>query len=401
MTNLIATDSQKQEIDSPIVDLFALTLPDESILYFHPGVDANSANITFRDSTSPYTERTYVAFPILMDGMEQSSDGAINRPTLTVANIANSFSGSSSSKAKSSAGYVYKNKDLIGCKITRRQTLQKYLSSGSSTSPPTEYPKVTYLIDRVGSENNISVNFELSVSYDLEGISIPRRITIGKYCSWMYQGYEFYAKGGCTWQKDSSFVTYDTSSATDNSTGYTHNAFFDLDDKPLVLQTWLTSNTYPWSGSGAAYTQSSYVSHSSKYWLSQYEHTSTTALVPGSVEGKAYWTEVRPYTAHAADTDYEVGDLVLANTTVNGQTLTTIWYCTLAHDSDADADAIVPKLTSSYWRREELCGKTLNSCKCRYQAIMVSDTTAGSPPKSRKDTGQSLPFGSFIGTTKF
>lgn len=392
MTNLIATDSQKQEIDSPLIDLFELTLPSGSILYFHPGVEADLSTVHFRGG--PFGDvKEYVAFPMILDGLEISSDGAINRPNFTVANIANTFSGSGGVLGS------YRNTDLIGQKITRRQTLQKYLDngSGSSTNPPSQYSKVTYVIDRVTQETNISVTFEVSVVYDLEGITLPRRVTVGKYCSWMYQGHELYAKGGCTWHLDSGLSTGDTSSATDSTTTYAHNIFFDMNDKPLVLSSWLSSNAGAWS-SGASYTTSSYVTEDSKYWQSQFTHSNKQ---PGTTAGADYWVEVLPWTVHAADTDYEVGDLVKANATINGETVTTIWYCTLDHNSDADADAIIPAIPSVYWRREELCGKTLNSCKCRYQATMVSNTSAASAPSSYKNTEQALPFGSFPGTDKF
>jgi lambda family phage minor tail protein L len=389
MTNLIATDSQKQEIDSPLIDLFELTLPSGSVLYFHPGVEADLSTVHFRGGSDPAVVKEYVAFPMLLDGMEISSDGAINRPNFTVANIANAFSGSGGVLGS------YKNTDLIGQRITRRQTLQKYLDngSGSSTNPPSQYSKVTYLIDRVTQETNISVTFEVSVVYDLEGITLPRRVTVGKYCSWMYQGYEVYAKGGCTWHLDSGLSTGDTSGA-DSTTVVAHNVFLDMNDKPLVLASWLSSNAGAWS-SGGSYTTSSYVTEDSKYWQSQFTHSNKQ---PGTAAGADYWVQVLPFTTHSVSAAYAVGALVKANATINGKTVTTIWYCTIAHHS---SNGEVPEIPSAYWRREELCGKTLKSCKCRYQATMVSNTSAGSAPTSYKNTEQALPFGSFPGTDKF
>ena len=48
MSNLIATDLQGQTIDSPLVDLFELTLPDGTEIFFHPGVDNNLSTLQFR-----------------------------------------------------------------------------------------------------------------------------------------------------------------------------------------------------------------------------------------------------------------------------------------------------------------------------------------------------------------
>ena len=37
MSNVIATDVQTQEVDSELIELFEVTLPDETTMYFHPG----------------------------------------------------------------------------------------------------------------------------------------------------------------------------------------------------------------------------------------------------------------------------------------------------------------------------------------------------------------------------
>ena len=54
MSNVIATDLQTQEIDSALVELFTVTLPDGTTMYFHPGVDADLTDVQFRDKTAPY-----------------------------------------------------------------------------------------------------------------------------------------------------------------------------------------------------------------------------------------------------------------------------------------------------------------------------------------------------------
>ena len=55
MSNVIATDVQGQEVDSGLVELFEITLPNNTILYLHPGVDSDLTDVRFRDSTSPTT----------------------------------------------------------------------------------------------------------------------------------------------------------------------------------------------------------------------------------------------------------------------------------------------------------------------------------------------------------
>jgi lambda family phage minor tail protein L len=383
MTNLIATDVQGQEI-GPLIDLFELELPDGSILYFHPGLESDLTTVQFRENVDPgYAIKTYTPFPMMVEGLDISAEGAINRPNFTVANVGTTFKGVLGS---------YTNKDLIGQRLTRRQTLKKYLvgESPDLSSPPKELNKVTYVIDRISSENNITITFEVSAIYDLEGITLPRRLMVGKFCSWMYQGYQVYNKGGCSWATDSNRQTVGANDAIIN-----HNVFFNIEDNPLVSQTWLSANATSWNPSGS-YEQDDYViqASSGKYFLSQYSHTAQDVAT-------SYWKEVFPYTDHAASTAYSVGDLVKANVTLNGKTVTTVFYCIKAHNSGSGGTAIVPNLTSEYWRREELCGKTLNSCKCRFQASVVDPTTSGSAPTSIKISSKALPFGSFIGTDKY
>ena len=171
------------------------------------------------------------------------------------------------------------------------------------------------------------------------------------------------------------------------------NMFFDEYDRPLVLSSWLVSNASTWT-SAASYTQASYVSYSGKYYRAELNHTSSTSNEP--TDGTGHWIEVKPYVDYSSATTYSQGSLVKANVTVNGKALTTIWK-SLTNNNQNNA----PAITSPHWEREELCGKKISSCKCRFQATVVDPDSTGSAPTSRKNTSNSLPFGSFPGTGKF
>ena len=142
MTDLIATDSGKQEIDSPLVNLFELKMPAGNVFYFHPGLGESLTDVQFRDKTSPYTSRTYSALPMEMTGMEIATDGASNRPELAIANV--------TSDLKNTLG-ITNYKQLVGASITRRQTFEKFLVGESqdtgTSSPPIELNSVKYNID--------------------------------------------------------------------------------------------------------------------------------------------------------------------------------------------------------------------------------------------------------------
>jgi lambda family phage minor tail protein L len=370
MTNLIATDAQTQEIDSGLIDLFEITLPNGTVLRFHPGVDDDLTNIYFRESTSPYTEREYIPFPIIIDGLDLQADGASSRPSLTIANLGGLFAEQLGD---------FNNDDLVDCKIIRRQTLKKYLygESGDAT-PPIEFRKQEYIIDRIASESNIALVLEVAMPFDLENIKLPRRVVVGKYCSWKYQ------QDGCSWAADSAVQYGD----------YTHNPYFNIDDSPLLDA--LPSGSIAHSSS-TAYTTSSYVTHNSKNWQCLIAHTNQT---PSSTS--SYWKEVFLWDDWVTSTSYAKGDRVRHGAT--GEK--TIWKCIQAHTSSA---AIVPpapatdtlRYKSSYWEREDLCGKTMQSCKCRFGFIPVADSANNEAPKSDKNTAATLPFGSFPGTLKF
>ena len=387
MTDIIASDVQSQELPSGIVTLFEIELPNGTKAYFHPGLEGDLTTVHFRDYANPSIINEYVAIPMQLGGLEIQSDGAMNRPTFSVANVTNEFT--------SELGYTYK--DLIGQRLTRRQTFKKYLDdgTGNSQNPPVELNKVTYIIDRISSEDALLVSFEVSSVYDLEGVVLPRRVVTGKYCNWIYQGAELLGKGGCVWGL-SSEVQY-SNEASANTINTAH-VFFDLNDNQLSKSSTIAAlaTTY---ADATSYTQNSYVSYNSEFYLSQFNHTSSTSTLPGTSTGQAYWKKVFTYRDHATGTNYSVGDLVRKTATLNGKTIDTVWYCINAHNSSTTGTT--PQVNSTFWRREDSCGKTLESCKCRFQATVVNDTVNNSEPSAVKDTNSTLPFGSFPGVSKF
>lgn len=420
MSTLIATDVQKQEISSPVIDLYELTLPGGGTLFFHAGLDDDLTDVQFNTFDAPYTVNDYDPIPIIMDGLDLQADGATNRPTLTVANL-NNF--------RNQLG-GYSNDDLVGQTITRRRTLKKYLvGEASHTLPPVEFRRATYKIDRIGSESPLSVTFECAVPYDLEGIQLPRRVIVGKYCSWEYQGHELRKRGGCTWKLGGV-----RNFSTDNSTQVSHEYFFDVKDRPLVKASNLSSVS-AWSG-GTSYTLNSYVKKDitvtiiltiaesaaasgaatasrtyTRYFLCQLAHSSSQD--PFTDTAGTYWKEVFAWTDwssssvsyKAARTNSDNSEVLIYSPNYVKHN-NTIWQCIGEHTSAADKAPPNPtttgvKQTSPYWRQFELCGKTLQSCKCRFQATPISNSSANQPPSATKNTNIILPFGAFPGSSKY
>ena len=263
---------QTQDPGSALIELFELDL-GSTVVYMHSGVEEDLTTIEFRDKLFPYTVREYIAFPIMMDGIEASSDGASNRPSLSVANVLSSFSDSLGGLS---------NEDLVGKTIVRRQTLKKYLVGelGGNTTPPVEFPSKKYILDRVSSENSVAVTFELSAPFDLSGITIPRRTLVGKYCSWIYQGHFGGVGGGCTWALNSEIQTANASGGVN-----THKAFFTQDDEPIVPEADVAATTalghtgvkgYVTWDENDSYVVDNFVLHSDTVWKCVLANTGNT-----------------------------------------------------------------------------------------------------------------------------
>ena len=371
MSDIIASDVQGHYIDSALVTLFEIEI-DGDYAYFHAGLDENLAELQFV-SIDGTTINTYSALPIVIDGMEIQADGAQSRPTITMANVTAVF--------KDALGGL-KNRDLIGKTLIRRQTFAKYLYGsvpGSVTgSPPTEFPIREYIIDRISAETKTLVSFELASPFDLEGIQIPRRTIVGKYCSWAYQG--FYSNpsyGACTWPLDSKV----TVSNTGKTATVDHYFYFTLEDNPITAATY----TYDLYNASTTYGQSAFVTDTTgAAWQSLF--ADNTGNIPSA--SSSWWRRVFQYEIYSSLNTYSRGTFVKYGNN--------IWKCLISNTI-----AQTPENRSKYWIRADICGKSLNSCKCRFQAVAADKDSADYGPSVRKNTAHSLPFGAFPGSSKF
>ena len=338
MTDLI--DVVQESIDDDLVELFDIALPGFDLgdsngnYYLFAGFDGETTKITFNS-------KTYTAIPAQISGIDITSSGAHSRPTLTIANIpvlsgnaqAKTVAGANDSSSPGDIGTLdeirrdaiksqdlsgnsddifipfERNDELIGTKVVYHKTLKSKLSSGE------EFPSQTFYIDRIASENNLFVSFELASPMDIEGAKIPARMVIGRYCPWQYQGVELGFGGGCTWDINSD-----------------QHSFFRHDDTKINVT----------------------------------NHTNY----------KGDWDE--------DDATYEKGHYV--KTTTSGRV--EIWEV-IASEAPAGKD---PRYNRQYWKRIDVCGKILNSCKVRFQGNS-SDTTLNQDVP--------LPFGGFPGSKKY
>ena len=366
MTTLIDA-VQTQEPGSELVELIEIELSDTSSIYLHSGIDTDLTSIQFRDLTTPATIRTYTSIPIELKGVERNTDGASARPSLTVANVLNTFRGLIGDLT---------NKDLIGKRVIRRQTLKKYLYGESADSnPPVEFPVEKFIIDRVASENKVAINFELAAVMDLEGVKIPGRIVVGKYCGWEYQGVPK-GRGGCTWRENSQIKIGTTN----------YKAYFNIDDEPIILHSDATSHIGTAWSSSTTYGPNNWVTHNSGYWRS---NSTNDDSAPSDVN--VNWQRIRTYTVWSTS-PYNYSSSNLHHYVESGNT---IWRLVRTNTNKT------PAIGSKYWVRGDLCGKLLNSCKCRFQFDPDTVNNPNTFPSENKDTSKPLPFGGFPGSEKY
>jgi hypothetical protein len=136
------------------------------------------------------------------------------------------------------------------------------------------------------------------------------------------------------------------------------------------------------------------------FWRS---NATTTGSEP--TNANVNWQRIRTYTDWATATDYEYKEVINGVEDPNylhryveydDGNQTTTWRLIKSHTSSAN---IVPEAGSSYWARGDLCGKLLDSCKCRFQ-FQPEESNSTKFPSYQKGNDL-LPFGGFPGSEKY
>lgn len=159
-----------------------------SVYYFHAGTNGLTQTVVWQG-------QEYQPYPVQITGFEISTGGQIPRPKMVVSNLSGIIT-----------ALVLAYDDLLGAKITRKRTMQKYLDAvnfaggvNPDADPTAEFPDDIYYIERKTSENKSAVEFELSASFDVQGVKLPRRQIIQNICPWVYRGAECGYAGSNYW----------------------------------------------------------------------------------------------------------------------------------------------------------------------------------------------------------
>lgn len=412
-SNNIVTDFQGQSQASGFITVYEIEIPDSNIggagtdrLYYHDGANG-TADITWfspkdnvanfgSTNSNDYMSVTYTAFPVESDGWEVRGTGSLPRPTIRFANVNQYWN-----------AYLTDYDDLVGAKVIRRRTLEKYLSS----NPPIEFNRDVFYIERKVTEEPTRVEFELSSAFDVQGIKLPRRTIIAARCPWKYKDP---AQGGCDWPADNRFTI----------SGTEHTLYFDKDDTQITKASNLASpgtNNWTYWGRqdvqsnrtnnlylGKSYSVNDYVEYErpigSMYTVSMTSGSSNTATITfassalasefSTTAGEDYMvlkgfdTEAANFknvplkvTAQSGSTvTVQHDNSYTSGTSVSGfaqATRRTLYRCKVAHTlttSDALDDIIRPT-NVSYWEFGDVCGKRLESCSIRYGHNPVTGTS--------------------------
>jgi lambda family phage minor tail protein L len=196
MSEAIKSELQKLA-PSAIIELFQLdlTIFGDQVYYFHAGTNGLRQPLTWQG-------QEYAPFPIQASGFELSTGGQLPRPTLVVSNVLGVVT-----------FLVLTYRDLLGAKVTRKRTMQKYLDTvnfdggvNPTADPTAEFPDDVFFIEAKKNETPELIEFELSSSFDVQNVQLPKRQIIQNICPWRYRGPE------C---------------------GYTGTAYFNSNDQPV------------------------------------------------------------------------------------------------------------------------------------------------------------------------
>lgn len=375
MSDVIATDSERLASNSSVlISLFELEFQGAIYRYHSENTDSE---ITFDGNA-------YKVFPMMMEGIEMNADGAAPRPTLSIANVQSLLD--SSTRAEVGLPADFEIEDLIGSRITRRRTLQKY--TGAVT--PYEFPSDTYVIDRLASKNSLMIQLELTSPFDFGGVRVPARVVTGKYCPWVYKGYSSSADNvasACYWKDELQI----------NGNSF----FFSVDDEPFIKESLGEITGAASYDADTTYPAEVVVRFGTEYFQSKEANNAGNAPFESSI----YWKKIRTFSVWSSDStgskEYTV-DTVDPRKNSYVYHANTIWRALKPHTKSAD---FTPGNAPTYWAPGDVCGKLLSSCKVRYQALETgSGENLGNNAVAKvgsTDTSKILPFGGFPGTRKF
>ena len=402
--NLVTKDLQKLDPGSELVCLYELEYSKGQFIYFTSGLDSDLTTVQMRDYNDNSQINTYVAIPSTIKGIEYKNDGAIARPTVTIANATTAFSG-----AIGTIDY----QSFLGLKFIKRTTLKKYLYGESGdASPPQEFPRDIYTMDRIKQKTKQHVTIECVAPFDLEGVKIPARNILPDRCPFLYQGAGDHlseyqkAQSGCTWHLEGKYNPQHT-----GLTGTEYTVYVNTDDEYIIP----SSTSFTTYSSGAITINSYYKTTSTKtkyaadgtsssVTVNNYWQATKSTSSPGTPsDTNSNFNRVRVFGAYSHGTEYftysddrcndyvTFTDNVATSSTHNKVQL---WKAKAPNKS-------VAPTANEYWERGDGCSKRTEGCKRRFGFRPINAGTTSSTGIANPSTDAKLPFGGFPAAKAF
>ncbi len=161
-----------------VIELFVLDLSryNEPVLHFHAGTNKLYSDVVWQGVT-------YQRYPVQASGFEWKGQGTLPRPHFAASNVTGIIS---------AMCRLYS--DLVGCPVIRKRTLMRYLDAvnfpnGNPFANPNEqFPDDVFYVNQKLRESLDTIEFELAVAFDVEGVMMPRRQVVCNACPWKYRG---------------------------------------------------------------------------------------------------------------------------------------------------------------------------------------------------------------------
>lgn len=189
------------------IDLTALGGPT---YYLTPMAEDQTALTSVTFGTQEYT-----SFPIVAEGFEWVSGQAPPQPTISVSNIDHAFTSD-----------VLNYEHLIGGKVTRIRTFDRFLAGGAEPDGNAHMPLDIFRIDRKTVHNESIISWELASWIDQHGRKLPGRLVIRDYCSLIYRdgrsGTFDYSKATCPYTGADKFTKLNVSTLNVNEDVCSH-----------------------------------------------------------------------------------------------------------------------------------------------------------------------------------
>lgn len=167
----IKADIQRLDVGSEKITFFSI---DTSL---YGGVVYNFVSGTDSGVEIVFNGTTYYPVPIEISSVDTSGKD-LPRPTMVMGNVGMTF-----------VGVLLAYEDGVGCKVTRTQTLRKYLDGYADADTAAHLPIDIFYIEQKLTHNKFQIEWELVSPTDVGDQNIPREQAVNT-CGHFYRVYK-------------------------------------------------------------------------------------------------------------------------------------------------------------------------------------------------------------------